>query len=66
MPAKKKEGTYRPLVDDYLHSWYVVHVDMKTHKFSKLFKNSFTYKKIIYTTLKPLSSTSQFAEDRIV
>ena len=52
MSAKKKEGTYRPLVDNYLHSWYVVHVDMKTHIFAKLFKNSFTYKKIIYTTLK--------------
>ena len=33
MSAKEKEGTYRPLVDDYLHSWYVVHVDMKKHRY---------------------------------
>ena len=51
MSAKKKERTYRPFIDDYLNSWYVVHVDMKTHIFEKLFKRSFTYKKIMYLTL---------------
>ena len=51
MSAKKKEGTYRLLFDEYLHSWNVVHVDMKTHIFAKLFKKSFTCNKIIYRTL---------------
>ena len=45
MLPKKKEGTYRLLIDDYLHSWYVVYVTIKRHEFAKLFKNSFTYQK---------------------
>ena len=36
MSAKKKEGTYRPLVEDYLHSWYVVYVTKEKHIFAKL------------------------------
>ena len=54
MLAKKQEGTYRLLFEDYLNSWYVVYVTIKTYKFSKLFKKLFTYKKVIYTTLKRL------------
>ena len=48
MSAKKKEGTYRLLFDDYLHSWYVVYVTIKTHKLAKLFKNSVTCNNNLY------------------
>ena len=59
LTAKKKEGVYRPLVDAYLHSWYVVHVDMEKNIYidkalqyisTKLFKNSF-YQLINATTI---------------
>ena len=46
IPAKKKEGAYRLLLDTFLHSWYVVYVTIKTHKCENFPKNKLHTNKI--------------------